>query len=45
MGILKLIIRRLLLGVATLIVVSIAVFLLTNVLGDAVSHAGVDPAE
>ena len=36
MGIFKLIIRRLLWGVATLIVVSIAVFALTNVLGDPV---------
>lgn len=38
MGILKLILRRLLLGVATLLVVSIAVFLLTNVLGDPVKR-------
>lgn len=38
MGIFKLIIRRLLLGVATLIIVSIAVFLLTNVLGDPVKR-------
>ncbi len=38
MGIFKLIIRRLLLGVATLFVVSIAVFLLTNVLGDPVKR-------
>ena len=38
MGIFKLIIRRLLLGVVTLIVVSIAVFLLTNVLGDPVKR-------
>lgn len=38
MGIFKLIIRRLLLGVATLIIVSIAVFVLTNVLGDPVKR-------
>ena len=38
MGIIKLILRRLLFGVATLIVVSIAVFLLTNVLGDPVKR-------
>jgi len=38
MGIFKLIIRRLLLGVATLFVVSVAVFLLTNVLGDPVKR-------
>ncbi|MGB8861670.1 MAG: ABC transporter permease, partial [Ilumatobacteraceae bacterium] len=38
MGILKLILRRLLLGVVTLLVVSIAVFLLTNVLGDPVKR-------
>ena len=38
MGILKLILRRLLLGIATLLVVSIAVFLLTNVLGDPVKR-------
>jgi peptide/nickel transport system permease protein len=38
MGILKLIIRRLLLGVVTLIIVSIAVFALTNVLGDPVKR-------
>jgi peptide/nickel transport system permease protein len=38
MGILKLIVRRLLLGIATLLVVSIAVFLLTNVLGDPVKR-------
>ena len=38
MGILKLILRRLLLGVATLLVVSIVVFLLTNVLGDPVKR-------
>jgi peptide/nickel transport system permease protein len=37
-GIFKLIIRRLLLGVVTLIIVSIAVFLLTNVLGDPVQR-------
>lgn len=38
MGILKLILRRLLLGIATLLVVSVAVFLLTNVLGDPVKR-------
>ncbi len=38
MGILKLIIRRLVLGVVTLIIVSIAVFALTNVLGDPVTR-------
>lgn len=38
MGILKLILRRLMLGVATLLVVSVAVFLLTNVLGDPVKR-------
>ena len=38
MGIFKLILRRLMLGVATLVVVSIAVFLLTNVLGDPVKR-------
>ncbi len=38
MGILKLILRRLLLGIGTLFVVSIAVFLLTNVLGDPVKR-------
>lgn len=38
MGILKLIIRRLVLGVVTLVVVSIAVFALTNVLGDPVKR-------
>lgn len=38
MGIFKLIIRRLLLGVVTLIIVSMAVFLLTNVLGDPVQR-------
>ena len=38
MGILKLILRRLMLGIATLVVVSLAVFLLTNVLGDPVKR-------
>ena len=38
MGILKLIIRRLLLGVVTLLIVSVAVFALTNVLGDPVKR-------
>ncbi len=38
MGIFKLIVRRLLLGVLTLLVVSIVVFLLTNVLGDPVKR-------
>ncbi len=38
MGILKLILRRLLLGIVTLLVISIAVFLLTNVLGDPVTR-------
>ena len=38
MGVLKLILRRLMLGIFTLVVVSIAVFLLTNVLGDPVKR-------
>ncbi len=38
MGIFKLILRRLLLGIVTLLVISIAVFLLTNVLGDPVKR-------
>ena len=38
MGIFKLIVRRLLLGVVTLLVVSLAVFLLTNVLGDPIKR-------
>ena len=38
MGIFKLIVRRVLLGIATLLVVSIAVFLLTNVLGDPIKR-------
>jgi peptide/nickel transport system permease protein len=38
MGILKLIVRRLLLGIMTLIIVSVAVFALTNVLGDPVKR-------
>ena len=38
MGIFKLILRRLLLGIATLLVVSVAVFLLTNVLGDPIKR-------
>lgn len=38
MGILKLILRRLLLGVVTLLIVSVAVFALTNVLGDPVKR-------
>jgi peptide/nickel transport system permease protein len=38
MGIFKLIVRRLLLGVITLLIVSIAVFALTNVLGDPVKR-------
>jgi peptide/nickel transport system permease protein len=38
MGIFKLIVRRLLFGVVTLVIVSIAVFLLTNVLGDPIQR-------
>jgi peptide/nickel transport system permease protein len=38
MGIFKMIVRRVLLGIATLVIVSIAVFLLTNVLGDPVKR-------
>lgn len=38
MGIFKLILRRLLLGVLTLLIVSVAVFLLTNVLGDPIQR-------
>lgn len=38
MGIFKMIMRRVLLGVATLVIVSIAVYLLTNVLGDPVKR-------
>lgn len=38
MGIFKLILRRLVLGIATLLVVSIAVYLLTDVLGDPIKR-------
>lgn len=38
MGIFKLIVRRLVLGIVTLVVVSIAVYLLTNVLGDPIKR-------